>query len=68
MACRSVITGDEFLIRLLGHIDCQAQNIGSYGYQALGEPGSLAAIMMSGLLTLFIAHVWPRTWRARPCL
>lgn len=55
MACSAIITGDAFLSRVLEHIDCQAQVIGSYGYQALGEPGSLAAVLMTGLLTLFIA-------------
>ncbi len=55
MACPSIITGDEFLLRTLSHIDCQAQLIGSYGYQALGQPGSSASILMTSLLTLFIA-------------
>lgn len=55
MACPPIITGDDFLLRTLSHIDCQAQVIGSYGYQALGQPGSLAASLVLGLLTLFIA-------------
>jgi len=55
MACPPIITGDEFLLRTLSHIDCQAQLIGSYGYQALGQPGSPASILVATLLTLFIA-------------
>ena len=55
MACPAIITGDSFLLRVLAHIDCQAQVIGSYGYQALGQPGSTAALLMTSLLTLFIA-------------
>ncbi|MEM7683549.1 MAG: type IV secretion system protein [Pseudomonadota bacterium] len=55
MACPPIITGDQFLQRTLTHIDCQAQIIGSYGYQALGQPGSLASTLVLGLLTLFIA-------------
>lgn len=55
MACPAIITGDEFLLRVINHIDCQAQIIGSYGYQALGQPGSLASTIMAGLLTLFVA-------------
>lgn len=55
MACPPIITGDQFLTRTLAHIDCQAQVIGSYGYAALGEPGSIAATLVFGLLTLFIA-------------
>lgn len=55
MACPPIITGDEFLLRTLSHIDCQAQLLGSYGYQALGQPGSPASTLILGLLTLFIA-------------
>ena len=55
MACPAIITGDSFLLRALAHIDCQAQVIGSYGYQALGQPGSTASVLMTSLLTLFIA-------------
>ncbi len=55
MACPAIITGDSFLLRVLAHIDCQAQVIGSYGYLALGQPGSTAAQLMTSLLTLFIA-------------
>ncbi len=55
MACPAIITGGSFLLRVLEHIDCQAQVIGSYGYLALGQPGSMAAVLMTSLLTLFIA-------------
>lgn len=55
MACPNIITGDQFLLRVINHIDCQAQVLGSYGYQTLGQPGSLASVVMAGLLTLFIA-------------
>ncbi len=43
------------MTRVLGHIDCQAQLLGSYGYQALGQPGSSASTLITGLLTLFVA-------------
>jgi len=55
MTCPAILTGDQFLTRVLGHIDCQAAFLGSYGWQALGQPGSLAATVMTGLLTLFVA-------------
>ncbi len=55
MACPPIITGDSFLLRVLTHIDCQAQFLGSYGYQTLGQPGSTASLVMTGMLTLFIA-------------
>jgi len=55
MACPAVPTGGEFLVQALAHIDCQAQSIGSFGYQALAASGSPAAIALTGLLTLFVA-------------
>ncbi|MDZ4366972.1 MAG: type IV secretion system protein, partial [Afipia sp.] len=55
MECPQIITGDRFLLRVLEHIDCQAQVLGSYGFQTLGQPGSLAVTVMAALLTLFVA-------------
>ncbi len=54
-ACPSLVTGDQFLTRIITNIDCQAQLVGSLGWQALGQPGSLAATLMASLLTLFVA-------------
>ncbi|MBD3730829.1 MAG: type IV secretion system protein [Sphingomonadales bacterium] len=54
-SCPALITGNDFLTRVLTHIDCQAQVIGSYGYQALAQPGGLASTLLTGLLTIFIA-------------
>lgn len=55
MACTPIVTGDRFLLRVLDHLDCQAQSLGSYGFQALATPGSPAETALTGLLTLFIA-------------
>lgn len=55
MACPAIVTGDVFLSRVIAHIDCQAQIIGSYGYQALAQPGSPAGVVATVLLTLFVA-------------
>ena len=55
MACPQVVTGGEFLERTLAHLDCQAQTIGSFGFQSLADPGSVAGIVLSALLALFIA-------------
>jgi type IV secretion system protein VirB6 len=60
MPCTPIITGDRFLTRALMHIDCQAQTVGTFGYQSLSEPGSLAAAFITGLLTLFIAVIGVR--------
>jgi type IV secretion system protein VirB6 len=55
MACPAVLSGSEFLVRALAHLDCQAQTIGSFGFQSLAAPGSQAALALTGLLTLFVA-------------
>ncbi|MDE1466114.1 type IV secretion system protein [Aurantiacibacter sp. D1-12] len=57
MSCPQILTGTEFVTRMVTHIDCQARYLGSYGYEALGQPGSAASLAMTGLLTLFIA-IW----------
>ena len=55
MACPPVTTGSEFLVQSLAHLDCQAQTLGSFGFQALAEPGSVAGVVLTVALTLFIA-------------
>lgn len=54
MACPTILTGKDFLAGTLAHIDCQAQTLGSYGFAALAQPGSVASLAMTGLLTLFV--------------
>ena len=55
MTCPAILTGDRFITRVMSHIDCQAAWLGSFGWQELGQPGSIAAAVITGLLTLFIA-------------
>lgn len=55
MACPAIVTGDIFLARVIAHIDCQAQVIGSFGYQALAQPGSPAGVVATVALTVFVA-------------
>ena len=55
MTCPAILTGSQFLTRVLSHVDCQAAFMGTYGWQALAQPGSLGAALLTGLLTLFIA-------------
>lgn len=53
--CPAIVTGDQFLTRIVTNIDCQTQMVGSLGWQALAQPGSLASTVMAGLLTIFVA-------------
>jgi type IV secretion system protein VirB6 len=55
MACPAISTGAEFLVGTLAHLDCQAQTLGSFGFQSLAAIGSPAAAVLTALLTLFIA-------------
>lgn len=55
MACPTVISGSQFLVRALAHLDCQAQTLGSFGFQSLAERGSPAFAALTALLTLFVA-------------
>lgn len=55
MACPLVTTGQHFLASVLDHIDCQAATLGSFGFQALAQPGGLGQAVLTGLLTLMIA-------------
>ena len=55
MACPTPTTGADFVIQMLGHLDCQAQTLGTFGFQSLASAGSPAATVLTALLTLFIA-------------
>ncbi|MBU0832075.1 MAG: type IV secretion system protein [Alphaproteobacteria bacterium] len=55
MACSSLGSGGNFVAGMIAFVDCQAQSIGSQGYQALAAPGSTFTLIMTALLTLFIA-------------
>ena len=54
MACPS-LPAPTFLGGVIDFVDCQAQAIGSGGYQALAAPGSTLSVALTGLLTLFVA-------------
>jgi len=66
MACEQVNTGQRFVAEMLGHIDCQAQAIGAYGYGALADPNSALALAFTGLLTIFVAIFGLRLMAGEP--
>lgn len=53
--CSALGTGGPFLATTLSHIDCQAQTLGSAGYQALAAPGSALSPLLTLALTIFVA-------------
>lgn len=55
MSCATVQSGSHFLGGVLNQIDCQAQTIGAYGFEALAAPNSAIAGLLLAALTLFVA-------------
>lgn len=55
MACPTVTTGNAFLASVLNHIDCQAEILGSYGFQSLAQPGGAGAVLLASALVTFVA-------------
>lgn len=49
------ITDGAYLQSVLTFVDCQAQTIGAAGYQAAAAPGSPLSLLLTALVTLFIA-------------
>jgi type IV secretion system protein VirB6 len=49
------IVNQAFLESALRFVDCQAQTIGASGYQVLAAPGSTVSMLITGVLTLFVA-------------
>ncbi|AQR74537.1 type IV secretion system protein [Sphingomonas sp. LM7] len=54
IACPGITDG-AFLHSVLLFVDCQAQTLGAQGYLALSAPGSPLALLLTGMLTLFVA-------------
>ncbi|MFN4096157.1 MAG: type IV secretion system protein [Sphingomonas sp.] len=57
MTCPGIVEGDAFVVSLLGAADCHARAVATLGYQALATPGSSASLLLTGMLTLFVA-IW----------
>jgi len=55
MNCPAPTIDGSYVSAILAFVDCQAQTLGAFGYQALAAPGSLFSLILGGLLTLFVA-------------
>ena len=55
--CQAAPSVDRFAPGVLGFLDCQASTLGAQGYQALAAPGSTVSILLTGMLTLFVAFI-----------
>ena len=52
--CSGIADG-AYLRSVLTFVDCQAQTIGAAGYEAAAAPGSPLSLLLTGLVTLFVA-------------
>lgn len=57
VACQTVPALDAFASGIIGFLDCQAQTLGAFGYQALAAPGSTASLVLTAMLTVLIALI-----------
>lgn len=64
--CTAPPDGVGFLSGAVEFIDCQAQSIGEAGYLALAQPGATAGLLVSALLTIFIALFGIKLLLGRP--
>jgi type IV secretion system protein VirB6 len=53
--CDALPTQGSFAPGLVSYLDCQAQSLGSQGYQALAAPGSTVSLLLTGMIALLIA-------------
>lgn len=55
--CAAMPQGAGFISSVTSYIDCQAQTLGSGAWSALATPGSSLMVVLTGLLTIFIALI-----------
>jgi type IV secretion system protein VirB6 len=53
--CHVIPSVERFAPGIIGYLDCQAQTLGAQGYQALAAPGSTVSLLLTAMLTLFVA-------------
>lgn len=55
MSCPAVPIDGGYLSAILAFVDCQAQTLGANGYLALAAPGSPFTLILTVLITIFVA-------------
>ncbi|CAN5248491.1 type IV secretion system protein [soil metagenome] len=56
-ACPSLVPDSAFVSGVLGYVDCEAQALGLGGWQGMTGAGSANALILTGMLTIFIALI-----------
>lgn len=56
-ACTAVGQASGFIGSMTGYLDCQSQTLGLGAWAALASPGSSLSLLLTGLLTIFIALI-----------
>jgi len=56
-ACPSLAPDSAFVSGVLGYVDCEAQALGLGGWQGMTGAGSANTLILTGMLTIFIALI-----------
>lgn len=56
-ACPSLAPDSAFVSGVLGYVDCEAQALGLGGWQGMTGAGSTNTLILTGMLTIFIALI-----------
>jgi type IV secretion system protein VirB6 len=56
-SCPSLAPDSAFVSGVLGYVDCEAQALGLGGWQGMTGAGSATALILTGMLTIFIALI-----------
>jgi type IV secretion system protein VirB6 len=59
-SCAMPPVDGPFVGGALAYVDCQARLVGGLGFRALAAPGSSVALLLDGLLTMFVALIGAR--------
>lgn len=54
-ACPALASSADFLASVFEFIDCESRTLGAQGYAALAAPGSSFSLILTALLSLFVA-------------
>ena len=56
-ACPSLAPDSAFVSGVLGYVDCEAQALGLGGWQGMTGAGTANALILSGMMTIFVALI-----------
>lgn len=64
-ACAQLSTDPTMVQGLIGSVDCRVHDLAASGYAALAGPGSPVALLLTGLMTLYVVFIGYRLMLGR---